>query len=174
MELDTAIHFISPGIVKNSGVQVWADFGSGKGLFVSALANILGQGSTVYAVDKDHRALDQIKIPQQITLKKMPADFTSGEFQIEPLDGILMINSLHFVSDKNSLFGRIKSLLKPMGRIIVGEYNTDKPNPWVPYPISFPKLQEIAQPHFTSVTKMEEIPSAYGRATMFSARLLPG
>jgi len=174
MELDTATKLIQGGISENAGYQVWADLGAGTGLFTVALTNILSDGSTVYAVDRDSRSLQKIKIQHKgITLKKISADFSDANFEIEPLDGILMINSLHFIRDKDPLFRQLKSRLKPSGRMVVVEYNTDIPNPWVPYPISLERLERLTEPYFGSIAKMMEIPSSYGRATIYSARLLP-
>lgn len=172
MELKTATNLVQGGIERNAGQQVWADLGAGTGLFTLALINLLSEGSTVYAVDRDSHSLQKIESQNKgITLKKIQADFSDSTFDIEPLDGILMINSLHFIRDKDPLFQQLKSRLKPSGRMIVVEYNTDIPNPWVPYPISLPNLEVLAQRHFGSIAKMLEIPSSYGRATMYSARL---
>jgi ubiquinone/menaquinone biosynthesis C-methylase UbiE len=56
-----------------------------------------------------------------------------------------MANSLHFVSDKIPALTLIKKLLKPNGRLIVVEYNTDRGNSAVPYPISDGKFLRLAQ-----------------------------
>jgi precorrin-6B methylase 2 len=40
-----------------AGRGVWVDFGAGTGTFTHALANRLGAGSRVYAVDRDSKAI---------------------------------------------------------------------------------------------------------------------
>jgi SAM-dependent methyltransferase len=53
------------------------------------------------------------------------------------LDGIVMANSLHFHRKKAPIIEALRRLLKPGGRLLVVEYNTDRGNAWVPYPITF-------------------------------------
>ena len=55
-----------------------------------------------------------------------------------------MANSLHFVKVKPSVLRLIHGYLKPGGRLIVVEYNTDRGNTWVPYPFSFRTWTKIA------------------------------
>ena len=170
MELITAIKLIEKGIPEITSRQVWADLGAGAGLFTMALASGLPEGSTIYAIDKDSSPLNSIRIPGNSTkVKKIEMDFSSSSFQIEKLDGILMANSLHFISEKSTLLTRLKSYLKPTGRIILIEYDTNDPNPWVPFPISYYSFQRLAHTLFDTVSKIGEVNSLYGRANMYSA-----
>ena len=38
---------------------IWAEFGSGRGVFTIALAELIGPGGTIYSLDKDEDALRQ-------------------------------------------------------------------------------------------------------------------
>lgn len=171
MELATAIRLIEKGVVKTPTPQKWVDLGAGKGLFTIALASLLGTGSVVYAVDKDHGALDAIKIksiPASIT--KLQKNFVVENLDWEKWDGVLMANALHFVSDPLSLLQKIKLNLQPNGRLMVVEYNTDKPNPWVPHPVSFLSLKKSIQAAgFAYAAKLDEEPSLFNRANIYSA-----
>lgn len=150
--------------------QVWADLGAGSGLFTNALASLLPSGSTIYAVDKDSTSLNSIEIPGNDTIvKTIEIDFSSSLFLIEKLDGLVMANSLHFIYNKPSFLVRLKNFLKPTGRIILIEYDTNTPNPWVPYPISYNSFQDLVQTSFKSVSKIGEATSVYGPANMYSA-----
>ncbi|HZP97702.1 MAG TPA: hypothetical protein VFC31_15390 [Candidatus Limnocylindria bacterium] len=48
-----------------------------------------------------------------------------------------MANSLHFVASKRDTLARVRALGEPHGRLILVEYDTDRGNRWMPYPISF-------------------------------------
>ncbi|MBA4055666.1 MAG: methyltransferase type 11 [Marivirga sp.] len=170
MELRTAVKLIEKGITEFTTKQVWADLGAGTGLFTKALATILPEGSTIYAVDKDATSLNSIQTSDSgIIVKKIETDFSSALFQIKNLDGLLMANSLHYISDKPTLLKRLKSFLKPAGRIILIEYDTNDPNPWVPYPISYNSCQKLVNTVDMSVEKIGEANSVYGRSNMYSA-----
>lgn len=172
MELKTAIHLIANGIPEVTGKQVWADLGAGRGLFSRALASRLPAGSTTHAVDKDARSLDAIVLPGNgIILRKIAADFGTLEFPTEKFDGILMANSLHFIAARGALLERLKGFLRASGRMIVVEYDTNSSNRWIPYPVSYQSLQELARPAFTSIQKMGDTGSVFGSGRIYSALL---
>jgi 2-polyprenyl-3-methyl-5-hydroxy-6-metoxy-1,4-benzoquinol methylase len=173
MELAIAVKLIDKGIDKNADPQQWADLGAGQGLFTRALASLLPAASTLYAIDKDATALDSISTGATgVILHRHVADFTAGNLVGEPLDGVLMANALHFVEAALTLLRGIKAMLKPSGRIILVEYNRHTASRWVPYPISFDTLQTIApQAGFLRVTKLQEVPSVYDDAGIYSALL---
>jgi len=55
-----------------------------------------------------------------------------------------MANSLHFFKDKTAVLRGARQHLRPGGVLLLVEYNVDKGNPWVPYPISFEIFRELA------------------------------
>ena len=113
MELNTAIRLIEKGVATSNIQQVWADLGAGTGTFTKALATLLSEGSTVYAIDQDSTALSSIVLlSADIVLKKIQADFSTTELEIGQLDGVLMANSFHFIPDKESFLHRLKKELK--------------------------------------------------------------
>lgn len=127
---------------------VWADLGSGRGAFTFALAEVLPPGAEIYSVDRDAAALRaqenafRIRAPRA-KLQFLTADFTRP-LDVPPLDGLLMANSLHFHQDKERILRRVKASLKARGRLILVEYGTDRGNPWVPYPLSYPNWEKLA------------------------------
>jgi SAM-dependent methyltransferase len=141
-----------------SGSGTWADLGAGTGAFTLALADCLGAGSTIYAVDKDRRALDEQKRIMErdfpgIAAHYLGADFTR-KLDLPMLDGVVMANSLHFHRDKDSILRLVRGYLKPGGRLILVEYNADKGNTWVPYPLSFGSWGKLAQQNGFLETKL--------------------
>jgi SAM-dependent methyltransferase len=145
---------------------VWADFGSGAGAFTLALADLIGVGGEIYSVDKDRSALAaqeramRSQFPD-VTAHYLIADFTKP-LDLPPLDGAVMANSLHFVREKDSVIQRIKSYLRPGGRLLMVEYNTDRGNMWVPYPFSYPTWEKMASRNgFASTRLLSQYPSRF-------------
>jgi SAM-dependent methyltransferase len=127
----------------------WADFGSGDGAFTLALADLLGPAGCIYSVDRDRSALERQakalrrRFPDtQVTYRQ--ADFAHS-LGLPPLDGIVMANALHFTADKLPVLRTILAALRPGGRLVMVEYNTDHGNHWVPYSFGFPTWQALAQ-----------------------------
>jgi ubiquinone/menaquinone biosynthesis C-methylase UbiE len=164
---------IKNGLTRTKETQVWADLGAGTGLFTTALSTLLPDGSTIYAIDKDRKAINDISVPsQKIILKKIAMDFVNHPLETEHLDGILMANSLHFVSNKLSFLQKVKRNLKPSAKIVFIEYDTEKANEWVPYPITYQSVVDLAHNlGAISVEKIASTPSKYNKATIFSALL---
>lgn len=173
MELTTAVNLIESGIDKNPVAQTWTDLGAGNGLFTRALTTLLHPGSSVFAIDRDATSLGQIPGElNEVTIQKITGDFSKAEISAGPFDGILMANSLHFVKDQSSLLRQLRNKVKTNGRMILIEYDMDRANAWVPYPISFNamiKLTNLAG--FESVVRLGVTPSAYNRANIYSVML---
>ena len=120
---------------------IWADLGSGEGAFTSALAELVGPSALIFSVDKDRAALSRQQKARGSRFAQAPTSVILADFreplELPPLDGAVMANSLHFVSDKAAVLALVRGYLKPGGRLIVVEYDVDSGNPWVPYPFSF-------------------------------------
>lgn len=147
MQHEDHVALIEDGIAEQGGV--WADFGSGSGAFTLALADLLGADAGIYSVDRDRRSLQrqQREIAERFPATRLypvVADFTQP-LDLPSLDGIVMANSLHFQREKEPVLRLIYDELKPNGRLILVEYNADHGNRWVPYPLSFPTWQSLAE-----------------------------
>lgn len=108
---------------------------------------MLGHG-TIHSVDTDRRALaTQAEAVRsrfdRVTLEQRAADFTR-DLGVAGMDGVLMANSLHFVMDKPAVLALVRSYLKPAGKLVLVEYDADRGNRWVPYPISYATWLELA------------------------------
>jgi SAM-dependent methyltransferase len=128
--------------------STWADIGSGGGAFTLALADLLGPGGRIVSVDRDAGALRaQARAMAErfptTDLRQLAADFTA-DLGLPPLDGLVMANSLHFGRDHRAIAGHVASMLRPGGRFILVEYDADRGNPWVPYPLSFATWRQVA------------------------------
>jgi ubiquinone/menaquinone biosynthesis C-methylase UbiE len=155
----------------------WADLGSGTGAFTLALADVLGEAAQIFSVDRERGALDEQRHAITARFPSTQVQYIVGDFtrplDLPLLDGILMANSLHFHRDKVSILARLKSHLKPDGRLILVEYNADSGNPWVPFPLSFPTWQKLAaQVGFRETRLLNTRPSRFLREIYSAVSLL--
>jgi SAM-dependent methyltransferase len=166
MQHEGHIQLIRGGINGQGGV--WADLGSGSGAFTLALADLLGPGAQIFSIDKDRRSLREQAVAMRerfpgVAVEYQEVDFTR-KLTLPPLDGVLMANSLHYVRDKGPLLELIRSYLRPTGRLLLVEYNADRGNVWVPYPLSYPTWEALAQRHrFASTRLLATVPSRFLR-----------
>ena len=128
------------GGVEGAGAH-WLELGAGEGAFTLALADVLGAGGEIVALDRDGRALETAR-------ERVAAAFPGTTPRIEvvdftrtlpsgPFDGVLAANSLHFVRERRPVLAAIRHVLAPGGRLVIVEYDVDRGNPWVPHPFSF-------------------------------------
>ncbi len=171
------VHLLRGGVPAGGG-GVWADLGSGAGAFTLALADLLGPGATIYSVDRDRGALrEQAEAMRALfpatTVHYLAADFTRP-LDLPPLDGVVMANSLHFQRHKEPVLERVSSYLRPGGRLLLVEYNADRGNPWVPYPLSYPTWEELARrAGFRETRLLVVVPSRFLREIYSASSLRP-
>ena len=128
----------------------WADIGAGSGAFTLALADLLGPGASIVAVDRDAGALranarEMAGRFPDVAFETRVADFV-GSLDLASLDGVVAANSLHFVPRERQVdtVRRLGAMLRPGGRLLVVEYDADRGNPWVPHPFSLVTWQRMA------------------------------
>lgn len=173
------VRLIREAVPERGGV--WADLGSGSGAFSLALAELIGPEGEIFAVDRDGGALRrQAQAMQkrfgdrQPLMHYLTADFTRP-LGLPPLDGILMANALHFQRSKKPVLKTILSSLVPNGRFILVEYNTDRGNHWVPYPLSYSTWEALAEESgFMNTHKLAAYPSRFLGEIYSAESLAPG
>ena len=157
----------------------WLELGAGRGAFTLALADLLGPGAEIVAVDRETRDLADLgatmgrRFPDT-DLTTVAADF-SLVLPVEPgFDGLLAANSLHFVRHPGTVVNGVRPLLRPGARIVVVEYDSDSGNPWVPFPFSFTSWQAIAATAGLVDTRLVgRVPSRFLGAIYAAASELP-
>ena len=152
------------------GPTTWADLGCGDGTFTVALAELLAPGSVIHAIDRDEAALARMPRPSLVRLETHVGDFLHPWPFAGLLDGILMANSLHYVAEQEAFLKRCVASLSASGRFLVVEYDTDAPNPWVPFPVSFGSLSVLCgQVGLGRVERLSVRRSRYQRAPLYGA-----
>ena len=168
-----AATLIEQGVGGRGGV--WADLGAGSGTFTRALIDVLGQGITVYAMDRELAAVAALRELARASHARIVAvqdDFTTDAALAdlpELLDGILLANALHFVRDAGAVLARWTRRLRRGGRVVLVEYDRRGANRWVPYPIPISNLPVLArEAGLASFTVTATRPSRY-QGTMYAA-----
>ena len=143
----------------------WADLGSGGGAFTLALAELLGTVGGIHSVDRDARVLER---QRRVMAERFPAtrvSYLTADFgrplDLPPLDGVLMANSLHFARRKQAVLELVRGYLKPGGRLLLVEYDSDRGNPWVPHPLSYLSWERLAaETGFQQTRLLKRVPSS--------------
>jgi SAM-dependent methyltransferase len=156
----------------------WADIGAGEGAFTLALADLLGPGGRIVAVDRDRRALERnaeatrARFPD-VAIETLVADF-QRPVALPPLDGLVAANSLHFVGRKQqvAVIAALAAHLAPGGRFVVVEYDADHGNPWVPHPFSFGAWERLAaEADLVDTRRIGRVPSRFLEAIYAASSL---
>lgn len=130
--------------------SVWADFGAGSGAFTLAIRDLTGPAVEISAVDRDRSALASLQEAMARQFPQTTLHLIEGDIRRLPelplLDGIVAANALHYVDRRQQpeTLRRWTTRLKPSGRIVLVEYDTDQASSWLPYPISFRQLGPLA------------------------------
>jgi SAM-dependent methyltransferase len=173
MQLQEAVSLIHTDQLILDRQTTWADLGCGAGLFTRALAGMLFPGSTMFAVDKDISRFKTDSLPKQMIVKTLESDFVKDEFILKNLDGILMANALHFVKDKKTFIEKLNPAFLGNPVFLIVEYDTDSPNPWVPYPMSFITLKNLfTELGFAAVRKISNRKSHYRNGELYSVLII--
>jgi len=160
------VALLAAGVPGQGGI--WADIGAGEGAFTLALAELLGPGGRIVAVDRDAGSVQAnadtlaARFPV-VVLTTLVADFTMP-LDLPALDGLVAANSLHFVP-RDRQVAVIRSLaahLRPGGPFIVVEYDADRGNHWVPHPFSAPTFARLAaEAGLDDTTSLARVPSRF-------------
>lgn len=158
------------GVPRVHHPQHWMDLGCGDGVFTRALAALLPKGSSIEAWDENPSALKGIpKELNGVRIATRTTDFLSTPLP-QHLDGILIANALHYVSDQRAFLIEVRQALASQGLVVVAEYDTDRPVPtWVPHPISQRRLGELlVSIGFQAPTALGRRTSVYGSGDLYT------
>jgi ubiquinone/menaquinone biosynthesis C-methylase UbiE len=178
MDHEDPVRLIRDG-VKGAGRR-WLELGAGRGAFTLALAELLGGGGEIVAVDRD--ATDLRRLAEAMAerfpatrLETLTADFRDAlALGDEAFDGLLAANSLHFVRDPAEVIKAVRPLLRPAARVVVVEYDSDVGNPWVPHPFSLGTWGTIAARAGLANTRLVgRVPSRFLGAIYAAASEVP-
>jgi arsenite methyltransferase len=109
--------------------MIVADIGAGSGIFEGALANAVGSGGTVYAVDVDKGLLDAINkkaADAHVTnVKTVLGKFTDPALPASDVDVAFINDVLHHIEDRATYLKNLARYIKPSGRIALIEFHPE-------------------------------------------------
>ncbi|MBM3778800.1 MAG: methyltransferase domain-containing protein [Acidimicrobiia bacterium] len=112
--------------------DVVADIGAGSGYYTVRLAKLVGPDGHVYANDIQPGMLDIIRerIARAALANVTPVlgSQTDPQLPEAALDLALMVDVYHELSEPQVMLQRIKTALKPDGRLVLLEYREEDPN----------------------------------------------
>src|SRR3972149_6933358 len=156
MEHSDHVNLLRRGIPVPGGV--WADFGSGAGAFTLALAELVQPTGTIISIDRDGTTLQAQEKQMSARFPEVGARYLKANYahplDLPPLDGIIAANTLHFLQDKGGVLNLFFAYLKPTGRMILVEYNIDRGNYAVPFPLPYPAWERLAKQAGFAVTQL--------------------
>ena len=123
--------------------KIVMDIGSGTGYFSFRIAK---KGAKVICADVDNRFISMIEerkkeegwTDDQVVTRKVPYD--SPELLKNEVDAVIIVNTYHHIEDRDIYFAKVKSGLKPGGKL----YNIDFFKKEIPFgpPVSM-KIDEV-------------------------------
>ncbi|MEQ9413263.1 MAG: class I SAM-dependent methyltransferase [Cyclobacteriaceae bacterium] len=153
--------------IPNKTTTTWADLGCGAGTFTYAVADLLGDKSKIWAVDKLTQHLGKKRGAVQIEF--LQADIEQHALPLKALDGIIMANTLHYIKGQAGFLQHLRSYLKDSGQLILVEYDTERNNQWVPFPVTYEMAQALlSNAGFKDVSRIGEHPSSFRGEMIFA------
>lgn len=165
-----AIRLLEAPALASREPQTWADLGCGDGVFTRALASLLPPDSTIHAMDRDAAVLRALPAEAHgVTIRPWTGDVTQIPWPFGAVDGLLLANVLHYITDQLAFLRGCREQLSSDGQLLVVEYDTTRANPWVPHPVPRTVLTDLAlAAGFARVVALGTRPSIYHRAPLYS------
>jgi 2-polyprenyl-3-methyl-5-hydroxy-6-metoxy-1,4-benzoquinol methylase len=145
--------------------QTVCDFGCGNGFYTVRMANRVGQGGTVYAVDIQPEMLTLLdaraKAAKLKNVKPLLATRVDPALPEGQLDMVLLVDVYHELSNPEEVLHAIRSSLKPEGRLVLAEFRLEDPNVPIKLLHKMSKeqiLKEILPAGFQLVEQFDELP----------------
>jgi predicted methyltransferase len=105
-----------------------ADVGSGSGYFTFRLANAVGPGGKVFAVDIDPGMSAYVRERAQAegreNVEVIPARPDDPMLPPSGVDMIFSVNTYHFLENRTAYFARASKYLRPGGRVVIIDFNS--------------------------------------------------
>ena len=109
------------------GAQLVADVGAGTGYFSVKVAKRVPAGK-VFAVDVEGDMVRYLKerATREGLTNLVAVQATADDPKIpEPVDVVLVVDTLHHVDGRETYFGKLRASLRPGGRVVIVDFHAD-------------------------------------------------
>jgi len=135
---------LRPGdAVADLGADAVADLGAGTGYFMPHLAARVGPAGIVYAIEPERALVEHLRRRAEreglAQVRAVLATRDDARLQPGSVDVILVVDTYHHIDDRVGYFGRLRSALRPGGRIVIVDWQKR------PLPMGPPPAHKIAR-----------------------------
>jgi len=120
-----------------------ADLGAGTGYFMPHLAARVGPAGIVYAIEPERALVEHLRRRAEreglAQVRAVLATRDDARLQPGSVDVILVVDTYHHIDDRVGYFGRLRSALRPGGRIVIVDWQKR------PLPMGPPPAHKIAR-----------------------------
>jgi cyclopropane fatty-acyl-phospholipid synthase-like methyltransferase len=142
-----------------------ADIGAGTGYFSVRIAKRI-PGGKIFAADIEPDMVrylgERARLEHLTNLVPVQASADAANLP-EPVDLALVVDTYHHIGNRNQYFAKLKSSLRPAGRLVIVDFKADSPNgPPVQHRISPERVtQELEAAGYTLVDSLQFLPRQY-------------
>ncbi len=147
------------------------DFGCGNGYHTLPMAEAVGKGGTVYAVDLQSQMLTLLKKRceerQLDNVKYVQATIDDPKLPPASCDQVLLVDVYHELSHPVRVMAHLRRALKPTGRVVLVEFRAEDPDVPIKPEHMMAKAQvvrEMASHGFALVEEFDELPWQHAMA----------
>lgn len=106
-----------------------ADIGAGTGYMVAHLSQAVGEAGTVIAIDAEAAMVDYLTRHSSelgpATIVPQKVGFHDPDLRTESVDAVLILDTWHHMTERESYARKVYAGLKPGGRIVIVDYRPD-------------------------------------------------
>ena len=142
-----------------------ADIGAGTGYFSVRIAKRVPEGK-IFAADIEPDMVRYLgeRSRREHLINLVPVQASADAANLpEPVDIALVVDTYHHIGNRTQYFAKLKSSLRPAGRLVVIDFKADSPNgPPVRHRISPERVtQELNAAGYSLVDTLEFLPRQY-------------
>ncbi len=142
-----------------------ADIGAGTGYFSVRIARRIPEGKIFAAdieLDMVHYVGERARREHLTNLVPVQASTEAANLP-EPVDVAIVVDTYHHIDNRTQYFGKLKSSLRPAGRLVIIDFKADSPNgPPVRHRISPERVvQELKAAGYALVDRLQFLPRQY-------------